>query len=131
MAAREPEARLQIAKELSLVVKAKRTSETKGEVMCPAPSWVPDVRRKLLLHKKIKNPAPTEGAGHSQGERRLPVICWREPVEPLRFRLLSFDLSLRLRSTDISSRNARGMPRWPDGARIHRALILSFFAVMR
>ena len=30
--------------------------------------------RKSLCHKEIKNPAPNEGAGHSQGERRLLVI---------------------------------------------------------
>jgi hypothetical protein len=35
-------------------------------------------RHKSLLRKEIKNPAPTEGAGHSQGERRLLVNCARE-----------------------------------------------------
>ena len=36
--------------------------------------WGHENRRKSLLHKAIKNPAPNEGAGHSQGERRLLVI---------------------------------------------------------
>ena len=31
-------------------------------------------RCKSLVYKEIKNPAPSEGAGHSQGERRLLVI---------------------------------------------------------
>ena len=42
------------------------------------PLWGHDDRRKSLLRKEIKNPAPTEGAGHSQGERRLLVIRARE-----------------------------------------------------
>jgi hypothetical protein len=44
----------------------------------PAPLWGHEKRCKSLLYKEIKNPAPTEGAGHSQGERRLLVIRARE-----------------------------------------------------
>ena len=42
-----------------------------GKMNCSAPFRGTGFRHKLLVHNEIKSPAPPEGAGHSQGERRL------------------------------------------------------------
>ncbi len=87
------------------------------ELNSPAAPRAPKNRRKPLLHREIKNPAPTEGAGHSQGERRLLMICQRGPSLARKARDHSLSTSVCLRSNIISSRKARGVPN--DGDATH------------
>jgi hypothetical protein len=67
--------------------------------------------------KTTKNPAPNEGAGHSQGERRLLVICAGiAPTASMSQRVNSSPALLFLQDlVAMHSRKAHGVPTRRDG----------------